>query len=288
MSKYLEEKIKPMSPENRFLYWIEERELIRALKTKGRERPWTDDPILSSYRFCNVRRMDDKVSRWLLENWYKPYFNHPNMLQAVACARFFNKPEALAQITSIVFSKGWKPQSILKTLRDYRDKGNTVFNGAYMVRGNDGIDKIDCVLNHYINHLWEVRLDTTSMDLSHQTINACYGFGSFMAGQIVADLRWAIDGTWRDKRSWAPQGPGSTRGICRLYGEKPTPTGVSTEEFKGRMAYVIELVASTLPRIYKKLEGIDVQNCLCEYDKYERALWGQGRPKSKYQGGTPS
>jgi hypothetical protein len=29
----------------------------------------------------------------------------------------------------------------------------------------------------------------------------------------------------------------------------------------------------------------DLQNCLCEFDKYERVRLGEGRPRSKYQGG---
>ena len=69
-------------PKNRFLYWIKERESIRKKKEAGNPKPWTDDPILQNYRFCNVRRMDDTVSQWLLKNWYEPYFDHPNMLSA--------------------------------------------------------------------------------------------------------------------------------------------------------------------------------------------------------------
>jgi hypothetical protein len=28
----------------------------------------------------------------------------------------------------------------------------------------------------------------------------------------------------------------------------------------------------------------DVQNCLCEFDKYERVKYGQGKPRSSYPG----
>jgi hypothetical protein len=36
--------------------------------------------------------------------------------------------------------------------------------------------------------------------------------------------------------------------------------------------------------ITKRLEAIDWQNCCCEYDKYSRTLFGEGRPKQRYPG----
>ena len=34
------------------------------------------------------------------------------------------------------------------------------------------------------------------------------------------------------------------------------------------------------------LHAQDLQNCLCEFDKYERTRLGEGRPRSRYQGGA--
>jgi hypothetical protein len=33
-----------------------------------------------------------------------------------------------------------------------------------------------------------------------------------------------------------------------------------------------------------QLHAQDLQNCLCEFDKYERVRLGEGRPKAKYNG----
>ena len=46
-------------------YWVAERERIRVRKESGQPFPWTDDPILATYRFCNVRREDDRVTIWV-------------------------------------------------------------------------------------------------------------------------------------------------------------------------------------------------------------------------------
>lgn len=288
-------EMKDWEPIQRLEHWIIEREKIRLARKKNQKRPWTSDPILQNYRFCNVRRMDDKVSMWLLKNWYEPHFNHPLMLPAVALARFVNNPESLALITEIVFSDVWRPHEIGEALRAYRDEGGTVFNGAYMVRGNDGQDKISSVLDFYVNSLFVAHghdpghhLTRSSMEKTHANINACYGFGSFMAGQIVADLRWAVEGTWADRHTWAPIGPGSKRGMNRLL-KQDLNAKLSQEVFLDaltelRISLKHSLRSSLSPGWLSKLECHDYQNCLCEFDKYERVLWGEGKPKQKYNG----
>jgi hypothetical protein len=38
------------------------------------------------------------------------------------------------------------------------------------------------------------------------------------------------------------------------------------------------------PDDYPPLHAQDVQNCLCEFDKYERVRLGEGKPRSTYPG----
>lgn len=270
------ELVRGMTPQERLLYWIEERERVRTRRAAGWSRPWTMDPILQRYRFCNVRRMDDRVSRWLLDHWYTPHRDHPNLLSAVALARFFNLPRSLEPLTMLVFGKGWPAARMKKVLRRLREEGGPIFNAAYMVRGNDGADKIDSVLDANVGALRKARvvIDLTSMRVTHERIAAVYGFGSFMAGQVVADLRHAMTGTWADRHTWAPLGPGSARGLIRLLGSD-----------KGTMEQAIQMMRSTLPFVITtRLEAMDYQNCLCEWDKYERCLHGEGRPKQCFSG----
>jgi len=272
-----------MTPLDRLVYWITERESIRIKKEAGEPPPWTADPILRAYRFCNVRRMDDKVSRWLLENWYEPYRDHPNALYAAALARFINLPASLDQCTSYLFgTRGpvdWV--GVSDELRHVRSVKGVLFNGAYMVRCDRGVDKVDYVVRRCVGSLTRpgVAVDPASMERTHKMIvDNAYGLGSFMAGQVAADLRWAVTGSWRDRNDWAPLGPGSVRGVNRVLG---AASGRGVSEMMG----VIERVRDLLPEsIGSRLEAMDYQNCLCEYDKYERARLGEGRPKQRYRG----
>lgn len=285
------DRVKTMAPLDRLLYWIQEREDIRLRKEAGEPPPWTRDPILMGYRFCNVRRMDDKVSRWLLEHWYDPHRDHPRMLLAAATARFFNLPSTLGAITELVFRPDgrWDGGAVIRKVRALRKAGATVFNGAYMVRGNDGPDKAASVMTHNVAMLARARVavDPTSMEKTWGRIVEVRGFGSFMAGQVVADLRWAVSGSWADKDSWAPAGPGSTRGLNRLL-DQPLKSTFSQEDFRAKLTELIDECRRLLPAaVTCRLEAMDYQNCLCEYDGYERTLWGQGRKKERYDPSRP-
>jgi hypothetical protein len=269
--------VKRLSPMDRLLYWIRERESIREKRLKDLPLPWTDDKILQTYRFCNVVRIDDAVSQWLLNHWYLPNLNHPNMLVACALARFINQPGALEVVG---FPQQWYPLEVKQKLRNYREAGGQVFNSAYMVRGNDGRDKIESVVDYYVDPLFQLRgsIFYTSMQDAWETILGGYGLGSFMAGQIIADMRWGVNGSWVDKRCWAPMGPGSRRGLKRL--------GIETsnqEEFMDGLRFVQKSLRPQLPRkLTKRMEAIDWQNCLCEYDKYVRTLFCRGKPKRRF------
>jgi hypothetical protein len=108
------------------------------------------------------------------------------------------------------------------------------------------------------------------------------GLGSFMAGQVIADLKYvdpvlekAVD--WDD---WAPLGPGSKRGLNRYHG-RPTERSVKQElglmELKMIRAEIEKKVGIHLP-IH------DVQNCMCEFDKYLRLKKGEGSVRANYSG----
>jgi len=273
-----------LSPQERLVYWIREREAIRLKKEAGQPRPWTDDEILDTYRFCNVRRMDDKVSKWLLENWYKPYFDHQNMLIAVALARFFNSVETLEYMGFP--EKDWNAEKLKASVRKFRDGGNRVFNGAYVVRGNDGEDKISSVVDYFVSPLVGKSgelIDRSSMENTHTNLTNCYGFGSFMAGQVVSDLRWACKGSWRDRLIWAPIGPGSKKGINYLNGrEGKFP--ISQTAFLEELREVKKLCERRLSnKITDRLEMMDYQNCMCEYRAYHHAIENIRNPKRLYR-----
>lgn len=279
------DRVRALPVRDRFLYWIREREAIRTKRVAGAEPPWTDDPILRTYRFCNVRRMDDAVSVWLLKNWYEPFYDHPNMLLAATIARSFNLPASLAVIG---FPAEYDPEAILARLTAYRATGAKLYNGAYMVRGDGRYpDKARMILDGIVTPLLAdpPRIDGKTMEAAVAALVPRWGFSTFTAGQVVADLRWAKNAPWRDRLAWASIGPGSRRGMNRFHG-RDLKTALNQKEFEAELRGFMVFCRDKLPpAITSRLEAHDYQNVLCEMDGYERVLWGQGRKKELYRPG---
>lgn len=277
--------VKKLSTEERLLYWISERNKIRVRKESHYPFPWTDDEILATYKFCNVIRMQDKVSKWLLKNWYLPNRGHPHMYLAVVMARCFNSIETL---TSLGFPKEWDPIICYEKLRRRALGRKPIYGSAYIISGSIDPGKpkyhqtVWLVCDHFYQRGKNI-IDTESMENTWKGLLAFRGLAEFMAGQIVADMRYAIDGEWWDRYSWAPCGPGSIRGLNRLI-EREVDLPMKQSTF---IKHFLPLYEKLKPIINSYeidgMEAMDFQNCLCEFDKYERALWGEGKPKQYYR-----
>jgi hypothetical protein len=269
-------QVKKMDVRERFVYWINERESIRQRREMFPESspPWTNDKVLQTYRFTNVRRKDDRVSRWLLDEWYLPNKNHTNLPVACALARFINKPETLEQIG---FPQKWDnsvKRRIMKIVRKIIQKGKTAYSGAYIINGQHGEDKIDCVVNA-VNNVYKAVSNIDFSDYKNFVYylrDNCFGVNYFMAGQITADLRLCQKGKWKHAKTWHPPGPGSGRGM-NLFNGRDIAARFSLEQWEEELEELIEYCTEECyPGLGNTMEGVDWQNCLCEFSKYERAL----------------
>lgn len=264
----------------RFEYWISEREKIRLRKEDGQSF-LTRDPILRAYRFCNVHREDDRVTRWIAKNWRSRDDKHT--WHAMIVARFINWPETLS---SCGYPEPWNTQKrFAENLRGREQAGMRVFTGAYIVSTNGATgSKVEHVLKLF-DRAWATRLPEVVG--VHSTCAAVYallrtvnGIGSFMAAQVIADLKYTkLLKSAPDWQDFVAPGPGSQRGLNRLIGVD-LDAKWSEKEFAGVLYRIRK--ASSSP-IVRSLHLQDLQNCLCEFDKYERVLHHQGRPRSTYQ-----
>src|SRR4051812_23574123 len=116
-------------------YWVRQREEIRRRKETGLgPESWTPDTILSTYRFCNVRREDDRVTVWVRDHIRKPYADYPNLWLMLCIARQVNWPMTLWQLIN---DGAWpsypdfKPSDITLVLNKRKMMGEKVYTGAY-------------------------------------------------------------------------------------------------------------------------------------------------------------
>lgn len=266
------------------VHWIRERDLVRARREAGLPRPWTDDPLLLDYRWCNVRRMDDKVSKWLMGNWYVSIRGSENQIYAALLGRLINWPESLERIREVFPDMG----KMMSALKAYREAGNKVFTGAYVIPGSVGEEKVETILRRARNASlnFPTTFPPTTMKEAWECLVAFEGIGSFLAGQVVADLAYLDCGrAWPDRETWAPLGPGSARGINRLQG-KPKNTAINQAEFEMLLPALCEILRPKVCDIWddRHLVAMDIQNSLCEYDKYRRLALDEGQVRSRYDG----
>lgn len=251
----------------RFWYWIEEREQIRNLKDGGEPAPWTKDPILQKYHFCNVRREDDRGTRDIHAAVHKRRGQHEMDLPWMyTLARLFNYAPTVEQALNCIFSDGWNGAD--KTLKIDRDLGYKTFHAAYVVSTcGVSMDKID-----YVLMLSEVVKGITvprkGLALAHSALMKVDGLGSFLAGQVVADLRNCgyLEPTGHfEWKYWSAMGPGSKKGLDFLFHTKTT-----AGNYQSRMEQLFRIMPEEIATM--DIHAQDLQNCLCEFSKYMRHL----------------
>ena len=281
--------VQPQQAEN-LIHWIRERESIRMKKEAGAEAPWTDDAILRTYRFCNVHREDDKVTKWIASNWRNPFAAEPYLWFWMLIARLINLPDSLAVLPPP--SQKWSAKKdFLDPLKKRRDKeGKTVFNAAYIVSTNGrAMDKLDYLAAEVLAPAWEARRVVAPSIVSTlasfaEKLRNLNGVAGFMAGQVVADMRYVAPlSSSPDWNSFAISGPGSRRGLNRIFG-RPVAQPWKESEWLDLLGELRDWIATESSDVdaLTEIHNQDLQNCLCEFDKWSRAANGEGKPKQIY------
>jgi hypothetical protein len=261
------------------------------LSRPGKKVVWTADPILQQYRFCNVYRELDRVTVWVRENWREPHCDDPDLWFAMLVARFVNWPETLEQLG---YPVPWNPIRFLTTMALRKRNKVKSYGGAYMIRadsGTPGRGTAEYQEAAMFTPFWGQRESLRpkggdTLNSYHMLLGQLYGLGSFMAAQIVADLMYApsllkAEDWW----TFAASGPGSRRGLNRVLG-RPVKSPWAEEEWRMELGRLRDWFNERWPFDIgggvDVLHAQDVQNVLCEFDKYERVRLGEGRPRARF------
>ena len=283
-----------------YLYFVHERESIRIKREQGKEGPWTLDPILARYRFCNIRRQDDRVSQWVIKNIIEPFGTLPDLWFNLVLTRLINWPPTLQYLIDCKImpctAETFDGDAFIKALEILKSTGVKVYGGAYMVyptRKDPGTPKsvslVKYIIGDIIKQAPEVRRSLAHNLVEDFTValSQCFGMSTFMSGQVAADLTYggAEQLGWADDLyTFAPLGPGSQIGLNYLllqplpYKWKPLAFNEALQEAGGYLVDELHLIGDK-----QELTLHDIQNTLCEYGKYCRSVLGTGKPKSLYK-----
>lgn len=267
--------------------FIQLRHSIYTAKQAGLPKPWTNDPILQQYRFCNVYRELDTQTIWLNEQWRSSNENDPDFWFAALVFRFVNWHETAEELG---YPIPWDPARFTAVLNKRKEQRKKVYSGAYMISTHGVKEPKSSYLAKSLTKIYKARRrirykkEEPLADFHTRLMN-CFDVGSFLAAQVIADAKYVGDMMLApDWETFAASGPGSRRGLNRVLEVRLNYPW--TEE--AWRAYVSDLHKEISLRITREnmwpLHAQDLQNCLCEFDKYERVRLGEGRPKQLYKG----
>lgn len=278
-------------------YWVRERERIRAAKDGGQSHPWTDDAILTTYRFCNVRREDDRGTVWIRKHIRERFAGHEHLWFMLCIARQINWPETLDALIGFgawPSQVNFQPGEITQVLNARKLAGEKIYTGAYMISApsTKGADKQSFIAETVCGALWSRRdifakhfAGTPTLQRTHELITRSNGWGQFMAYQAVVDMRFTslLSGA-EDLATWAAAGPGTLRGLNRLHGRAIDAT-IDQHRALKEMRAIYNVVQQETG---VAMDFSDVPNILCETDKYLRVKNGEGKPRALYVVGRGS
>lgn len=280
----------------KFFEYARSREYIKLLRLTGTPKPWTHDPILQKYRFCNVFREDDKVTVWFRENVRNPLRSDAAVVMACIVFRYVNCIPTGEKLLEAGLFHRWSSTQFAYVMKQIKDSGKPMLGAAYMIKTPTGKNKITG-LREIFEPFGEYSAEALGAefqgcDTLQEAVEWLCTFsyvGPFMAYEIACDLMFTDFFKPNDRYTWANPGPGAKRGLNRLgnkHGEL-TPCGNPSAIQMQEMMRELLAKAGEVTNWYghwPRWEMRTVEHTLCEYDKYMRAYLEEGTPKQRYEG----
>ena len=281
---------------DRYCYWQTERESIRIKKESAvLSPPWTDDPILQEFKFCQVFREDDRTTRWFRTHIREPMRNEEDVLMATIIFRWFNLIETGRTLIDHDLLRKWNRKKAIYEIT----KQPKWITGAYIIKTPNGMDKVTGVAE-CVSHIWKARESIlsrlhenlvkgeSSLEATWLILRDYPYMGPFMAYEVVTDLRhtYLLENA-NDIMTWANAGPGAMRGLNRLTG-RPLDYSRQSHPWCKEMQDLFKevkkvLAPSIIFRNGANYEMREIEGGLCEFDKYSRIHKGEGRTRSVYK-----
>lgn len=266
-------------------YWrfAAERLAIYYRKQDMNEGPWTEDPVLRTYRFTNSYRAADRVSQYLIrEVQYSPARSRvpAEVFFRTLLFKLFNRIDTWEAIEAAVGPVEWRPGNLekIETVLDRLMRhGQRIYSAAYIMPA----PRLGGVRKH-ANHLalLQQMMDDRLADRLRQApdLATVYemllryaGLGPFLAFQYAIDLNYSELLDFAESE-FVVAGPGAIDGISKCFSDYQR---YRPEEIIQAMAERQQSEFRRLDLNFRGLHGrplqpIDCQNLFCEISKYAR------------------
>lgn len=266
-------------------YWkfATARQNIFFNRVEGDAFPWTDDPILKTYKFTNVYRASDRVSQFLIKSViYNKLWDFEDTFFRVLLFKTFNRIrtwEYLENRLGVISFKSFSVGTYISILNELAQLKEPIYSGAYiMASGKSSFHQNRKYANHImlIDYMMKGRLPfkIEAADTMKEIFDLLLDFptiGSFLAYQYTIDLNYSEHFSFGEN-DFVKAGPGALSGIEKCFG---TSSNLNQEYVIRYMVDEQEKEFQRLGLEFKTLWGrplqlIDCQNLFCEVDKYAR------------------
>ncbi|KOP24978.1 hypothetical protein AMR41_16230 [Hapalosiphon sp. MRB220] len=287
-------------------YWrfAAERQKIFFQKIDNLPMPWTDDPILSTYKFTNAYRASDRTSQYLIRNViYRQDLpsSTDEVFFRIILFKIFNKIETWQllenKLGNIIYAN-YSFERYDKVLTEAMQSNQTIYSAAYiMPSGGKTLGYTTKHRNHLkliekmmADELPKKLTDARNMHQGFDMLRKYPTIGDFLAYQFITDINYSSITNFSEMEFVMP-GPGALDGIRKCFFDLG---GLNEPEIIKFMADNQESEFERLGLNFQSLWGrrlqlIDCQNLFCEVDKYARirhpeisGISGRTRIKQKY------
>jgi hypothetical protein len=269
------------------LYWYfaSERQRVFERRVAGEPGPWTDDPILQEFKFCNVFRAADRVSQYMIRDVCyhgEPCTPEDRLVQIVAF-RTFSKTATWRAVRDVLgrypILDDLADNSFTRALDHARSLNGGLYTGAFILCATDAYGQSAKHRNHVelFRHMF-LHDQLGGKLLEAKSLREVYGLlhgfplmGDFMSYQTTIDLNYSgLVGY--SENEFTQAGPGALRGIRKVF---DSPGDYSPAEIVLWMAERQEDEFARLGLPFdglwgRPLHAIDCQGLFCETDKYCR------------------
>lgn len=287
-------------------YWrfAAERQNIFFKKLVGKPMPWTNDPILSTFKFTNAYRASDRTSQYLIRHVIYRDDLPPTPEEVffrIILFKIFNKIETWQllenKLGNIIYAD-YSFKRYDKILTEAIENSQRIYSAAYIMPSGGKIlgytrkhrNHLKLIERMMVDELPKKLADVANMHRGFDLLREYPTIGDFLAYQFITDVNYS-EITNFDEMSFVVPGPGALDGIRKCFADLG---GLNEPEIIKFMADIQEFEFERLGLDFqylfgRKLQLIDCQNLFCEVDKYSRirhpeisGISGRTRIKQKY------
>ena len=269
------------------LYWTfaSRRQAAFECRLRRSAQPWTDDPILQTFKFCNVFRAADRVSQYMIREvaYAERDCDYTDRAFRIVAFRTFSNIATWEGIRSLL---GRAPRLVdlasgefEQALDEVKRRNGGLYTGAFILCATKAFGFDEKHRNHVglFKHMFlKERVDRSlaSANSLEQVVKALEGFpliGPFMAYQTAIDLNYSELMEF-DENDYTQAGPGAIRGLKKAFVDLGDYSPADAIMWMvDRQEREFESLGLPFQGLFgRPLHAIDCQGLFCELDKYCR------------------